>query len=126
MTELLKQCVEDYTQNANVSVNNIIWKFCHKKKNHGLVAANIALAMAVGFFNDGSVTFTIIMKELELCVGQFAWKCFEDKDIRRIVNARRQAKEATREARRARKHHRTRKDEELEEMEGFPYLAGGH
>ena len=30
--ELLNKCLAGYTQNANESVNNIIWKYCQKKK----------------------------------------------------------------------------------------------
>ena len=54
--------------------------------------------MEVGVFTDGSVTFTNIMGELELNVGQFAVKCFEDKNICRIQKRRLQ--QAAHEARR--------------------------
>ena len=124
-TELLRKCLEGYNQNANESTNDLIRKCCPQKKNHGLVTASTALAMAVGEFNDGSVTFTGIMRDLEQNVGEFAVERFEDKDIRRIQNTQRRAQHATHEARRARRLPRLARDEQQVEREGFPYHTRG-
>ena len=124
--DLLSKCLKGLTQNANESINNLIWKFAPKKKNHGVVTVNTAVALAVGVFNDGAVTFASVLKELGLFVGPFARKCFFDKDVRRVRNAARQEKEASHEARIKRRQSRLEKDEQQEQEEGFPYLAGGH
>lgn len=46
-TQLLEKCLEGYTQNANESLNALIWKYCPKVGNHGLITVNICVAIAV-------------------------------------------------------------------------------
>ena len=64
--DLLQKCLKGYTQNANKSLNNLIWKYAPKKKHHGLVTVNTAVSLAVGIFNDGAVTLSLAMRELQL------------------------------------------------------------
>ena len=108
----LQKCLEGYTQNPNESINNLIWKFCPKRKNHGLTTVNTAVALA---------TYARVMKKL----GPFAHVCFSNIDADHIRSAQRQAKAATHEARIARRRSRLTRDETQEE-EGFPYLAGAY
>lgn len=124
--DLLRTSLEGYTQNPNESINNLIWKFCPKRKNHGLATVNTAVALATGVFNDGSVTYARVMREPGLTAGPFARACFSDIDADRIRSAQRQAKAATHEARIARRRSRLTRDETQEEQEGFPYLAGAY
>ena len=76
--DLLRKCLKGYMQNPNESINNLIWKFCPKRKNHGLTTVNTAVALATGFFNDGSITYARVMRELGLTAGPFARACFSD------------------------------------------------
>lgn len=123
---LLKKCVRGFTQNANESINNLIWKFAPKKKNHGIVTVKTAVALAVGVFNDGAVTLALTMKQLDLEVGVHARRCFDEMDADRIQNAQKQANAASHEARIRRRQQRLHQDEAQEQADGFPYLAGGH
>lgn len=66
------------------------------------------------------------MEKTGLTVGKFCVAYFEVKDFERVRNAQRQAKLATHKERRARRRHRLQLEEQQEEAEGFPYLAGGH
>ena len=34
--DLLRKCLEGYTQNPNESLNNMIWNYCPKNKYHGI------------------------------------------------------------------------------------------
>ena len=77
-----------------------------EKKTNGVVVVNTAVALAVGMFNDGGVTFISVMEEMRLEAGQFARQCFMDKDTLRVKNAQRQAREATHETRIARRQGR--------------------
>ena len=86
-TELLKKCLDCYTQNANECLNGVIWKLCPKTKHHGLTVVNIATAIAVSVFNDGAASLGEILKELDLDVGVHAWEFFEAKDAARIITA---------------------------------------
>lgn len=125
-TELLKKCLDGYTQNANESVNSVIWKFCPKVKHHGLTVVNTATAVAVCIFNDGTTSLGEILKELQIEVGVFSRNFFEQKDAARIITAQRQSLHASKEYRRRRRMRRLGREEEDAEREGFPYLAGGH
>ena len=125
-TDLLKKCLEGYSQNPNESINSIIWKICPKKKNHGLCTVNISVALAVGLFNDGAVMYAKVMEKVGLKVGRFAAACFTRIDSERICNAQNQAQAASHEARIARRQGRLARDERQAAEEGQPYLAGGH
>lgn len=123
---LLGKCLDGYTQNANECVNSVVWKYCPKKKNHGVTVVKIAAAMAVSVFNDGAQALLDIMRAMELRVGKFASDYGDQKDSRRIKNAKRQAKDASHEARIAKRRKRKTFDEEQAELEGQPYVAGGY
>ena len=90
------------------------------------MTVNTAVSLAVGIFNDGAVTLSLAMRELQLKVGAFASKCFEEMDLLRIRNAERQARDVTHEARIRRRQQRVQQDEVQAQAEGFPYLAGAH
>lgn len=125
-TDLLRKCLDGYTQNANESLNNLIWKYCPKHKAHGLTVAQVAVSIAVSVFNDGASALGAVMQEMGLLCGTFARDFFEEKDTYRIKNAQRRATAASLEARRARRRKRLRLDETNEEREGHPYQCGGH
>ena len=125
-TQLLKKCLEGYTQNANESLNNLIWKYCPKTKNHGLVVVETATALAVCIFNDGAVSLIKILEEMGLSAGKFCREFCEQKDVLRVLNAERRANEHSLVARRARRKARLAQEDQQEEAEGFPYQAGGH
>ena len=107
--------MEGYTQNANESLNALIWKYCPKVGNHGLITVNICVAIAVSLFNDGASSLGKIMEKTGLTVGKFCVAYFEVKDFERIRNAQRQAKLATDKERRARRRRRLQLEEQQEE-----------
>ena len=125
-TELLSKCLEGYTQNANESLNGLIWKLCPKVGNHGLVTVDISVGLAVSMFNCGASAFGQVLAQMGLCVGKFSLDFLESKDFARIQNLQRQAKQAAHKERRARRRKRLQQDEEQEEVEGFSYMTGGH
>ena len=53
--DLLRKCLEGYTQNSNESLNNMIWNYCPKNKYHGIKTVEIAVGLAVTNFNDGAL-----------------------------------------------------------------------
>ena len=64
------------------------------------------------------------MRLMELEVGEFPVKCFEEKDTHGIVTARRESAEASHEARIRRRQQLLQQDEQQAEAEGHPYQAG--
>jgi len=71
-TELLRKCEQGYTQNSSESINNLLWKYCHKEKHHGLVTTETSVAIAVCIFNDGCRRLGQILEAMDVTVGTFA------------------------------------------------------
>ena len=115
--DLLRKCLKGYTQNANESVNSLVWRFAPKRKNHGVHVVNTALALAVGVFNDGAGTYAKVMRELGIKVTELARSSFEHIDAARIADPKRKTQAASHEARIRRRQERKARDE--------AYCAGG-
>ena len=125
-TQLLKKCLEGYTQNANESLNNLIWKCSPKSRHHGLVVVQTSTAIAASLFNDGAVTIVRILESMDIHISKYCRNFCENKDCARIICAERRATEESFAARRARRRRRLALEDQQEETEGFPYQAGGH
>eukprot|EP00745_Piridium_sociabile_P026529 TRINITY_DN42399_c0_g1_i2.p1 TRINITY_DN42399_c0_g1~~TRINITY_DN42399_c0_g1_i2.p1 ORF type:complete len:139 (-),score=27.29 TRINITY_DN42399_c0_g1_i2:131-547(-) len=125
-TQLLKKCLEGYTQNANESLNNLIWKCSPKSRHHGLVVVQTGTAIAASLFNDGAVTIVRILESMDIHISKYCRNFCENKDCARIICAERRATEESFAARRARRRRRLALEDQQEETEGFPYQAGGH
>lgn len=121
---LLKKCLEGYTQNQNESVNNLIWRYCPKVKNHGLVTVNAGVSLAVSVFNDGACTYIRVLEELGVEAGQFAKNCMFTIDEKRTRHAKRQALQATHQARIKTRQDQKDRNEEAVQRDGVQYLGG--
>ncbi|KAK3758696.1 hypothetical protein RRG08_056736 [Elysia crispata] len=124
--DLLKKCLDGYTQNANESINNIIWQICPKNKYHGLKTVEIGVGIATLIFNDGSKALKRPLELMKLTCGKFTQNYFQMTDANRIKQSEKRKTEASLEARRAKRRKRLHLEENQEEEEGFPYLAGAH
>ncbi|CAB4031997.1 Hypothetical predicted protein [Paramuricea clavata] len=51
--KLLKRCLPGLSQNANESVNSLVWNRCHKHRNRGIKSVETAAASAIMQFNIG-------------------------------------------------------------------------
>ncbi|KAL8607807.1 hypothetical protein ACOMHN_005362 [Nucella lapillus] len=111
-TELLRKCVQGYMQNANESINNLVWKLCPKTKNHGITTVNTAVALAVCIFNDGATLMEAVLNRMNIEAGDFAKTFFAHKDTYRILTSQTRAQLATKESRRRRRLQRLGRDEE--------------
>ena len=128
MSQVVCAFCQGYTQNANESINNLIWKFSPKTKNHGVSTVNSAVAIAVSIFNDGTSSVGQMLRNMDLEAGVFACDFFKHKDTYgyRVITAQKQAKQASKESRKQRRLQRTGAAEEMAEKEGFPYVPSGH
>ena len=124
-TQLLRKCLEGFTQNPNESVNSIVWKLCPKDKNHGLTTVTTAVAVAVGIFNDGAMTYAAVLKHLGLSVGVFTKQFITSADSARVANAQQKAHLSSHEARIARRRAALVRNEQQTRQEGNPYQPGG-
>ena len=87
--DLLNKCLEGYTQNANESLNQKIWKFCPKNQFH--------CAQTVRWYgNDGmEKSMPQVLRNLEIELEQFLKQLFCMTDQKRIKNAEIRATEAS-------------------------------
>jgi hypothetical protein len=124
--DLLKRCLQGCTQNANESLNSTVWKYCTKKKNHGLKSVETAVAIAVSVFNQGSTVFLDMLQQMCIVPGDFARDFCARKDSCRIKQAQKEALQSTKESRQARRRARLQADEIVAQREGQPYAAGAY
>ncbi|KAL8585781.1 hypothetical protein ACOMHN_037344 [Nucella lapillus] len=89
-----------------------------------MTVINTAVAVAVCVFNDGANTLGHIVEKLGLSVGLFTERFLHAKDTSCILTAQCRAPMATKEYRRRKRLQRLGREEELAELEGFPYQAG--
>ncbi|CAB4043696.1 Hypothetical predicted protein, partial [Paramuricea clavata] len=69
--KLLKRCLPGLSQNANESVNSLVWNRCPKHRNRGIKSVETAAASAIMQFNIGAAGRHGVMKELEISGGYY-------------------------------------------------------
>lgn len=121
--DLLNKCLDGYTQNANESVNQKIWKICPKNGYHGAKTIRTAVGLATITFNDGMKSFEKVLVRLGISCGGFATDFFRTEDSKRIKNAEIRKTEASLEYRRQKRRQKLASDEQKED---WAYLRGGH
>ena len=124
--DLLHRCPGSYTQNANKSINSLIWKYCPKTKFYGLQVTETAVVIAVTLFNDSAGRIKDILQKMDITAGSFTCCFLEDEDSQRMWIAQRQAFNASNEYRIAQRLRRLGREAEMAELEGYPYQAGGY
>ena len=95
------------------------------KTDHGLTTATTAVAVAVGIFNDGAMTYAAQLKHLGLSVGVFTKQFITSADSARVANAQQKAHLSSHEARIARMRAALVLNEQQTRQEGNPYQPGG-
>lgn len=101
--ELLKRCEGGYTQNANESLNALIWKFAPKHLHSGEKTVKIASHIAGILFNEGYNGILWLMNDLGIRIGRQCYEFAEKSNKRREAQKERRRIQATKEARKARK-----------------------
>ena len=121
---LLVRMTTGGTQNANESLNSLIWLYCPKTQFVGHRSVVSAVQSAVARFNGGATATT----ERLLCLGvqptEMQMVCMIKEDDRRVKRAEKAADNATKSARKSRQSAQKRALAELEASEGVPYAAG--
>ena len=121
---LLVRMTTGGTQNANESLNSLIWLYCPKTQFVGHRTVVSAVQSAVARFNGGATATT----ERLLCLGvqptEMQMACMVKEDDRRVKRAEKAADNATKSARKSRQSAQKRALAELEASEGVQYAAG--
>ena len=120
---LLLRCLPGFSQNANESINSLVWNRCPKHKFRGPHAVEMSAMSAVLQFNDGASAKHDVMMEAQIPSGKLAEEASLKKDAVRIEKSKRKVKEL--EKNRRRKIRQAKLQERLlEEKDGPSYAAG--
>lgn len=119
--KLLGRCLRGATQNANESINSVVWSILSKDKNHGYRSIRGAAALAVLFFNRGRSGLIRFFDKFDLPVTEESINAIVGKDLRRIDKA--QAMEQSRARIKERKQQK-RFEESMAKDEEMDYSAG--
>lgn len=113
------------TQNANESLNGMIWNRVPKATYVGIVQLELAVYDAVATFNVGRKATLDIFDKLNITVGDFMLiGCSEQNKIR-VRQAENKNTEKQKQRRKVICGAKKRKSDKLSEIEGKTYEAGG-
>lgn len=85
--ELLSGCEQGLTQNANESINGMVWTRCPKRLFRGRRRYNISVCDSVTQFNEGGYGRKRLFKLLKLDVGLHCLKGLQQQDKVRLNRA---------------------------------------
>ena len=116
---LLERCSRVSTQNANESLNGLIWRRCPKVQYYGRKSVQIASVMGVMSFNSGVTELNKIKEQFGLTVGRHSTALSLKRDERRkkrdIVSSS---------SRKDRHHRKISERQRYIQKEGVTYAAG--
>lgn len=84
---LLQRCLRGSTQNANESINSILWSILPKTKNHGYRSVRGAAAIASIFFNRGRFGLVKFFNDIGIPITEEILSTLLDKDNKRVEKA---------------------------------------
>ena len=122
---LLTRCLPGFSQNANESLNALVWNRCPKHRNKGFVNVETAAGSALLQFNMGASGRHCIIEGLGITHGKYFKSGSERKDRRRIQTADARAQKKFQVARQRIGEAKLQEEERLKRLEGITYQAGG-
>ena len=121
---LLAKCIDGYTQNANESLHNLVWRLCPKVLHLGKKAVEVACALAVCQWNDGRSSYQAIAKRLGAAITPSSAGHLQQRDIARMKKARYRVTDRAKALRRRARRMRKGLDESQKRSEGICILLG--
>jgi len=113
-----------FTQNANESLNSVVWSIAPKVISSGKTIIDIATDVAVITFNDGYQGLLDIMSILGLKIGTEIYNFCMMIDERRIKAANRSSFKNRKDARKDLTSARKESEEQILNLEGLLYGPG--
>lgn len=87
--ELLTRCLGGFTQNSNESFNAMVWSMAPKAVSSGKIVLDIAVGLAVIYFNDGYNGIMQVMNQLGITIGLNCYNFCSEADATRIAQSER-------------------------------------
>ena len=122
---LLDRCTRGATQNANESLNNMIWQFCPKESFCSSRIVETAVYLAVIIFNDGYMKLEAVLDKMSCSTGVFTGHALEHFEQRRAYHKTRKSSDDEQQARKRRQALKKGFGDAAAEKEGVTYSAGG-
>ena len=119
--KLLKRCLPGLSQNANESVNSLVWNKCPKHRNRGIKSVETAAASAIMQFNIGATGRHGVMKELEISGGYYTKSGSGRKNKKRVKQANARAQKRFKETRQKIRQAKLVEEARLKSLEGVTY-----
>ena len=123
-TELLKKCLDGYHQNANESLHSLVWKFCPKVLHMGSNNVELACALAVMCFNDGSASLANVCDTMKIPLSKYRRRYLKKKDRARVRRSVLKCSTKGKAVRRAARRRRKGYEDKKKESEGLMYSTG--
>lgn len=125
--DLLAKCLHGRTQNANESVNSVIWSRLPKSIFVQKETLKVGVYEAILSFNQGSISRCHVLEELGLSPGFYTTRAMHAADRERLRKANYDIQQRTKEARIIRRQKKCRLEDKLKEKNSTPsYGAGMH
>ena len=86
------RCLLGYTQNANESINSLVWKKCPKRKWHRERRMQLATSSAALRFSGGASTKHAVMEKVGLTVSDSSKMVARRRDSERVKQAEKRVK----------------------------------
>lgn len=84
---LLRRCLRGATQNANESINSIVWSILPKAKYHGYRSIRGAAAISTIFFNRGRSGLVKFFDQIGIAITEELLSALLGKDYKRLEKA---------------------------------------
>lgn len=117
--DLLKKCLHGKTQNANESVNNVIWTRVPKNTFVSKSTLEFGVLEAVASFNNGYIIKCDVLYSLGIQPGERMLEAMKNFDKERIRGAENSISEFEREARRQKRSRKRKLEEEFEPLPAY-------
>lgn len=124
--ELLTRCLGGFTQNANESFNNMVWRIASKRTFSGTEIVEIGTYMPAAVFNDGCKALLFQLKEFGVIAGARAQNVCERVDRQRVQFAEHDLKNRSKESRIKRRIELQRQADIEEALETSYYSSGAY
>ena len=84
--DLFRRCLHGGTQNQNEAINALIWQRATKETNSGLPTVQLAVFLAVSYFNDGAASIILVLSRARNHSWNTLSKCLQETRPQQITS----------------------------------------
>ena len=122
--KLLERCLLGATQNQNEALHHLIWSLCSKAEFQSKETVELAVALAVSWWNNGASSLLRVLQRLNIEPGKETEDFVKQSDKKRMKKAELRDSEAAKDARKRRRRLKKKKLDKVVQKEGTTYAPG--